>query len=123
MAWDTYTSFTQDTGVGNSWTDLGTISATTPRELISIVIGADNEHASTVTDALEVRVLVAIDDTPTNYTNSPVFAMSYKPSAVTQEWFGFTIAGWEDYKIQSRSAGTTNTYTVDGKWKGDGVSV
>ncbi len=121
MAWDTYTSFTQDTGVGNSWTDLGTISGSTPREVIDIVIGADNESGS-VTDALEVRVLVAIDDTPTNYTNQPIFSASYKPSAVTQEWFGFTLSGWEDYKIQTRSASTTDTYTVDGKWKGDNVS-
>lgn len=120
MAWETYTSFNQDTAVGNTWTDLGEITAT-PREIIDVVIGADNE-SDTVIDALEVRVLVAIDDTPTNYSNDPIFARSYKPSAATQEWFGFNLFGWQHYKIQTRSAGATDTYTVDGKYKGDGVS-
>lgn len=121
MAYESYTSFTQDTGVSDTtWTTLGDITAT-PREIIDVVIGADNE-SGTVTDSLEVRVIVAIDDTPTNYTDDPIFQMSYKPSAVTQEWFPFTLFGWQHYRIQTRSTGTTDDYTVDGKYKGDGVS-
>lgn len=120
MAYESFTTFTQDTGVANSWTDLGTITAT-PREIINVVIGADNESGS-ITDSLEVRVLVARDDTPTNYTNAPIYKRIYTPTAITQEWFGFELTGWQHYKIQTQSSGTTDTYTVDGSYKGDGVS-
>lgn len=121
MAFESFTSFTQDTGVGNTWTDAGEITAT-PRELIGVFIGADNEDATTVTDAAEVRVLVARDDTPTNYTDDPIFQMSFEPSSVSQEWFAFSLYGYKHYKVQWRSAGSTDTYTFDGSYRGDGVS-
>lgn len=120
MAFESFTNFTQDTGVGNTWTDAGVITAT-PREVINVMVGADNE-GGTVTDAAEVRVLVARDDTPTNYTLEPIFQRSYKPTAVTQEWFAFSLYGYKHYKVQWRSAGATNTYTFDGTYRGDGVS-
>lgn len=120
MAFEAFTSFTQDTGVGNSWTDAGEITAT-PREVINVMIGADNESAS-VTDAAEVRVLVARDDTPTNYTEEPIFQRSFDPSSVSQEWFAFSLYGYKHYKVQWRSAGGTDAYTFDGEYRGDGVS-
>lgn len=120
MAFESFTDFTQDTTVGNTWTTAGDITAT-PREVINIMVGADNEHASTVTDACEVRVLVARDATPTNYTDVPIFQMTYEPSAVTAEWFGFSVYGYQHYRVQWRSAGSTDTYTFDGTYRGDGV--
>ena len=119
MAFEAFTTFTQLTAVGTSWTTLGSFTAT-PRELIGVFIGADNE-SGTVTDALEVRVLVARDDTPTNYTTEPIYARSYKPSAVTAEWFSFELLGYKHYRIQVKSAGSTDSYTVDGAHRGDGV--
>lgn len=121
MAWEAFTNFTQDTAVGNTWTTAGDIAAD-PRELINVMIGADNEHATVVTDAAEVRVLVARDDTPTNYIDEPIYARSYEPSGVTVEWFGFSLFGYKHYRVQWRSAGSTDTYTFDGTYRGDGVS-
>lgn len=121
MAFEAFTNFTQDTVVGNTWTDAGEITAT-PREVINVMIGADNENATAVTDAAEVRVLVARDDIPTNYTEEPIFARSFKPSSINQEWFAFSLFGYKHYKVQWRSAGTTDTYTFDGTYRGDGVS-
>ena len=120
MAFESFTNFTQDTTVGNSWTTAGDITAT-PREVINVMIGADNEDASTVTDAAEVRVLVARDDTPTNYSDEGVFHRNYLPSGVTAEWFGFSLFGYKHYRVQWQSAGSTDTYTFDGTYRGDGV--
>lgn len=120
MAWATFTSFTQDTGVGNTWTDAGPITGK-PRELVNVLISADNEHASVVTDAAEVRVLVARDDTPTDYSDEPIFQRQYLPGTVNAEWFAFSLYGYQHYKVQWRSAGGTNNYTFNGKYKGDGV--
>lgn len=119
MAFSSFTSFTQDTNVGNTWTDAGEITAT-PREIVNVMIGADNESGS-VTDGAEVRVLVARDDTPTNYTDEPILRRSFTPSGVTQEWFAFSLYGYKHYKVQWQSAGGTDTYTFDGEWRGDGV--
>lgn len=121
MAFEAFTSFTQDTTVGNSWTDAGEITAT-PREVVNVFIGADNEDAATVTDAAEVRVLVARDDTPTNYIDEPIFQRSFEPSGIAQEWFAFSLYGYKHYKVQWQSAGATDTYTFDGVYRGDGVS-
>jgi hypothetical protein len=121
MPFESFTNFTQDTAVGNTWTDAGEITAT-PREIINVMIGADNEHGSVVTDAAEVRVLVARDDTPTNYTNEPVFIRTFRPTSVSQEWFAFSLYGYKHYKVQWRSAGATDTYTFNGTYRGDGVS-
>lgn len=121
MAFESFTSFTQDTGVGNTWTDAGEITAT-PREVINVMIGADNEDATAVTDAAEVRVLVARDDTPTNYVDEPIYQRSFEPSSISQEWFAFSLYGYKHYKVQWQSAGATDTYTFDGAFRGDGVS-
>lgn len=121
MAFEAFTNFTQDTGVGNTWTDAGEITAT-PGETINVMIGADNE-SGTFTDACEVRVLVARDDTPTNYTDEPVLYRSFRPSGVTQEWFAFSLTGYKHYKVQWRSTGATDLYTFDGTYRGNGVSL
>lgn len=120
MAFESFTSFTQNTGVGDTWTDAGEIEAT-PREVINVFIGADNEDGSSVTDPAEVRVLVARDDDPTDYTDEPVFQRSFEPSSVSQEWFAFSLYGYKHYKVQWQSGGGTDTYTFDGVWRGDGV--
>lgn len=120
MAFESFTNFTQDTTIGNTWTDAGTITAT-PREIINVMIGVDN-NSGTVTDPAQVRVLVARDDTPTNYTNEPIYQRSYTPATVGQEWFGFSLFGYKHYKVQWQSAGATDTYTFDGTYRGDGVN-
>ncbi len=121
MAFEGFTSFTQDTGVGNTWTDAAEITAT-PQEVINVMIGGDNEDASTVTDGFEVRVLVARDNTPTDYIDIPIFSTSHLPSAVTVKWIGFSLVGYKHYKVQWRSAGSTDLYTFDGEYRGDGVA-
>lgn len=120
MAFESFTTFTQDTGVTDTWTTAGDITAT-PREIINVFIGADNESGS-VTDRAEVRVLAARDDTPTNYTDVPIFIMEYTPSGVAQEWFSFSLYGYKHYRVQWRSGSTTDTYTFDGAYRGDGVA-
>lgn len=121
MPFEAFTNFTQDTNVNNTWTDAGDITAT-EREVINVMIGADNQ-SGTITDAAEVRVLAARDDTPTNYTTEPIFARSYRPTAITQEWFAFSLTGYKHYRVQWRSAGATDQYTFDGTYRGDGVAV
>ena len=121
MAFEAFTNFTQDTNVNNTWTDAGDIEAT-PREVINVMVAADNQ-SGTVTDDAEVRVLVARDNTPTNYMDEPILAFRKTPSGVTQEWlFTFSLFGYKHYRVQWRSAGSTDQYTFDGTYRGDGVS-
>lgn len=120
MAFEAFTTFTQDTSVGTTWTLAGDIVAT-PREVINVMIGADNQ-SGTVTNAAAVRVLVARDDTPTNYTEEPIFERLFLPSVVTVEWFAFSLFGYKHYRVQWRSNGATDLYTFDGAYRGDGVA-
>lgn len=127
MAWGSWASFTQETPVSDgTWTNLDELVTANPREIINIVIEADN-LSGTVTDALRVRAQVAVVDSPTvatdaDWTNEPVFQRSFKPGSVAAEDFAFSLYGYRHYRIQVQSAGATDDYTVNGKWRGDGVS-
>ncbi len=121
MAWGAKQSFTQDTTVGNTWTDAGSVSLN-PRELIHVQWLVNNENASTVTDAAELRVLATLDDATEDWDDTPVFAMSYEPSTVNEEAVSFSLSGYYRIKIQYRSAGSTDNYTFDVDYRLDGVS-
>lgn len=127
MAWESFTSFTEETGVSDgAWTSMDELISADPREIINVVIEADNESGS-VTDALECRAQVASVDSPTvateaDWVDEPVFQRSFEPSSVSAEDFPFSLYGYRHYRIQVRSAGSTDDYTVNGKYRGDGVS-
>ncbi len=111
MAWGSETALgTGDTAISDAWTDLNAAEFTTanPYDVYHIQINADNLSGS-VTDALEIRVLT---NTGTNYDNTPVFAMSFLPSAITDEYASFTFGGYYKFKVQVQSAGATDDYDV-----------
>lgn len=113
MAWGSTTALgSGDTAIGNTWTDLNGAAFTSanPYDVYHFQINADNGSGS-VTDALEIRVLTGVDATVT-YDSTPVFAMSYEPSAVTDEYVSFSFSGYYKFKVQVRSAGSTDTYDV-----------
>ena len=113
MAWGSETALgAAQTAISNAWTDLVAAEFTTanPYDVYHIQINADNDQA-TVTDALEIQVLTTCG---TNYDNSPVFAMSFLPTAVTDEYASFTISGYYKFKVQVQSAGATDDYDVTG---------
>ena len=123
MAFEGFTSLDSDAAVGNTWTDGGVITAT-PAEVINVMISVDNQ-SGTITDDAQVRVLVARDDTPTDYVDeAPIFETSKTPATVGLEWlFAFSLAGYKHYKIQWQSSGATDTYDFAGEYRGDGVSL
>ena len=120
MAFEGFTSFTEDLAVANTFLDAHEITAT-PQEVINVFIAGDNTQASVVTDSFQVRVLVARDDTPTDYIDIPIFATSHEPATVNKTWIAFSLVGYKHYKIQWRSSGTTDTYDMNGEFRGDGV--
>ena len=112
MAWagSEVTLGTGDTAISDAWEDLAAAEFTTanPYDVYHFSINADNSSGS-VTDALEIRVL---SSPGTNYDDTPVFAMSFLPSAITDEYVGFTVSGYYKFKIQVQSAGATDDYDV-----------
>lgn len=111
MAWGSETALgAGDTAIADTWEDLASASFTSanPYDVYHIQINADNGSGS-VTDALEIRVLTSVG---TNWDNVPVFAMSFEPSAITDEYASFTISGYAKFKVQVQSAGATDTYDV-----------
>lgn len=126
MAWGTWSSFTQETAVSDGgWRNLDELITANPREIINVMIEADNESGS-VTDKLMVRVQSAEVDSPTvatdaDWSDEPVFQRSYDPTAITAESLQFSLYGYRHYRVQVQSAGATDDYTVNGKWRGDGV--
>jgi hypothetical protein len=112
MAWGSETALgTGDTAIDDTWTDLAAAEFTTanPYDVYHIQVGANS--SGTPTDALEIRVLT---NTGTNYDDTPVFAMSFDPATTGEEYASFTIAGFYKFKVQVRSAGSTDTYDVSG---------
>ena len=111
MAWGSETALgAGDTAISNAWEDLASASFTSanPYDVYHFSINADNDQAS-VTDALEIRVLTSPG---TNFDDTPVFAMSFLPTAITDEYVGFTVSGYYKFKIQVQSAGATDDYDV-----------
>ncbi len=88
------------------------------------MISADNQ-SGTITDDAQVRILVARDDTPTNYVDeAPIFEQSKTPATVGLEWlFAFSLTGYKHYKVQWQSSGTTDTYDFAGEYRGDGLDL
>lgn len=122
MAWGADTSGgTQKTGLGTTWSAFNKISLN-PRELAHVEIIADNENASTVTDALEVRVVTTLDASTEDWDDSPVMGFTYEPATVAAEKFSFQVAGFYAFRVEVRSSGSTDTYTVDCNYRVDGVS-
>ena len=111
MAWASETTLgTGDTAIANSWEDIaaGEFTTANPYDVYHFQINADNGSGS-VTDSLEIQVVTATD---TNYDSTPVFAMSFTPSAITDEFVSFTISGYYKFKVQVQSSGATDTYDV-----------
>ena len=112
MAWSGETALgAGDTAIANAWEDLAAADFTTanPFDIYHFQVNADNGSGS-VTDALEIRVLTSTD--AAQYDNTPVFAMSFLPSAITDEYVSFTFSGFYDFKVQVQSSGATDTYDV-----------
>ena len=93
-----------------------------PRELAHIQLTVDNEHASTVTDALEVRVYTTLDDSSEEWDETPFMAFTVEPATVSAEQFSFIVAGVYKFRCGFLSAGATDTYSVSGQYRKDGVS-
>lgn len=112
MAWGSETALgSGQTAISDGgWTDLNGASFTTanPYDVYHFSINADNGSGS-VTDALEIRVLTSPG---TNFDDTPVFAMSFLPSAITDEYVAFTMSGYRKFKVQVQSSGSTDDYDV-----------
>jgi len=102
---------TGQTAIANTWTDLVGASFTVANayDVYDIQVGADNSDATAVTDDLEIRVLTS---TGTNWDDTPVYAQSFTPSAITAKPVSFLIGGYRKFKVQVRSSGATDTYDV-----------
>ena len=108
MAWGSETALgAGDTAISDGgWTDLASASFTSanPYDVYHFSINADNNQTS-ITDALEIQV---VSSPGTNFDDVAVFAMSFLPSTTGDEYVGFTVAGYNKFKIQVQSAGATD---------------
>lgn len=126
MAWGSKTSLGSQTAIGTTEKFLpsagGGVSIN-PGETIHIQLALDNEHATTVTDAVEIRIYGTLDASTENWDEVAWQAFSHKPSAVTAEDYSFLISGIYRFRIGCKSAGSTDTYAVSGNYRSNGISV
>lgn len=122
MAWGSKTAFTDQTAINNTTREFLEAVTLNPRELCHVQLKIDNEHASAVTDSLQVSVYSTLDATSETWDNFPFMEFTIKPATVSAEYFAFTIMGVRKFRIGGLSTGATNTYTMGGAYMLDGVS-
>lgn len=122
MAWGSKTSFTDQTAINNTTEKFLANVTLNPRELCHVQLKVDNEHASTVTDALIISVYTTLDDSSETWDSTPFMQFTHKPATVSAEYVAFTVMGVRKFRIGGLSSGATNTYTMGGAYRTDGVS-
>ena len=122
MAWGTKQSFSDQTAINNTVEEFLAAVTLNPRELAHVQLKIDNEHASAVTDALTVSVYTTLDDSSETWDSTPFMQFTHKPATVSAEYVAFTVMGVRKFRIGGLSAGGTNTYTMGGSYRLDGVS-
>ena len=122
MAWGTKTGFTGQTGINNTTEEFLEAVTLNPRELCHVQLKLDNEHASAVTDSLQVSVYTTLDASSEVWDVFPFMQFTIKPATINAEYFAFTVMGVRKFRIGGLSTGATNTYTMGGAYMLDGVS-
>lgn len=122
MAWGTKTAFTDETLINNTVEKFLASVTLNPRELCHVQLKLDNEHASAVTDSLQVSVYTTLDATSEVWDVFPFMQFSIKPATINAEYFAFTVMGVRKFRIGGLSTGATNTYTMGGAYMLDGVN-
>lgn len=121
MAWGTKQTLTAVTGVNNTVRQYLDVVTLNPRELCQMQVIVDNEHASAVTDAVQLDFYGRVDNA-TAYDDVPFMTITHKPATVAAERVPVTIMGVREFRIGVLSLGATNTYTVSAEYVKDGVS-
>ncbi len=122
MAWGAKQSFTDQTAINNTVEEFLAAVTLNPRELCHVQLKLDNEHASAVTDSLQVSVYTTLDATSEVWDVFPFMQFTVKPATINAEYFAFTIMGVRKFRIGGLSTGATNTYTMGGSYMLDGVN-
>ena len=122
MAWGTKTAFTDQTLINNTVEKFLAAVTLNPRELCHVQLKLDNEHASAVTDSLQVSVYTTLDASAEVWDVFPFMQFTIKPATINAEYFAFTVMGVRKFRIGGLSTGATNTYTMGGAYMLDGVS-
>lgn len=122
MAWGTKTAFTDQTAINNSVEEFLEGVTLNPRELAHVQVKIDNEHASAVTDSLQMSVYTTLDDSSETWDTQPFMQFTIKPATINAEYFAFTVMGVRRFRIGGLSTGATNTYTMGGSYRLDGVN-
>lgn len=122
MAWGGKTDFTAVTAVNNTTEEFLEAVTMNPYEVCDVQLLIDNEHASAVTDAAIISLYGTLDASTEQWDTVPFMQFNHKPATVSAEYLSFTVAGVYKFRIGVLSAGATNTYTVDGSYRLNGVS-
>ncbi len=122
MAWGSKTAFTDQTAINNTVEEFLAAVTLNPRELAHVQLKIDNEHASAVTDGLQVSVYTTLDAASETWDVFPFMQFTIKPATINAEYFAFTVMGVRKFRIGGLSTGATNTYTMGGAYMLDGVS-
>lgn len=122
MAWGSEQSFTDQTVINNSVEEFLEAVTLNPYEVAHVQLKIDNEHASAVTDALQISVYTTIDATSEVWDTDPFMRFEYKPSTINAEYKSLLIMGVRKFRFGALSKGATNTYTFGGTYMLNGVS-
>lgn len=122
MAWGTKTAFTDQTLINNTVEEFLEAVSLNPRELCHVQLKLDNEHASAVTDSLQVSVYTTLDESSEVWDTHAFMQFTIKPNTINAEYFSFTVLGVRKLRIGGLSSGATNTYTMGGNYRLDGVN-
>ena len=122
MAWGTKIAFTDQTAINNTVEKFLSSVTLNPRELCHVQLKLDNEHASAVTDSLQLSVYTTLDASSEVWDNFPFMQFTIRPATINAEYFAFTVMGVRRFRIGGLSTGATNTYTMGGAYMLDGVS-
>ena len=122
MAWGNKTPFTAVTAVNNTTEEFLESVAMNPYEVCDVQLLIDNEHSTTVTDAVIISLYGTLDASSEQWDTVPFMQFTHKPATVSAEYLSFTVAGVYKFRIGALSAGATNTYTVDGDYRLNGVN-
>ncbi|MEQ1887573.1 MAG: hypothetical protein ABL951_00155 [Alphaproteobacteria bacterium] len=122
MAWGSKQNFTDQTAINNTAEEFLASVTLNPRELCHVQLKIDNEHASAVTDSLQVSVYTTLDASSETWDVFAFMQFTIKPATINAEYFAFTVMGVRKFRIGGLSTGATNTYTMGGAYMLDGVS-
>lgn len=122
MAWGDKQNFDAQTGINNTTEEFLNAVTLNPYEVCHVQLFVDNEHATTVTDGLIISVYGTLDAATEQWDTVPFMQFVHKPTTVSVENVPLIISGVYKFRIGGLSAGATNTYTLDGSYRLNGVS-